>query len=229
MNTELKDDPIYELRLYSVASGRLRDMESRAQKDLCTLFPRHGVRPLGTWSVVAGPTAPLFVYLTPWRHMQQRTQSWAGFYGDPAWAEARTRTNAGGELVERYEILLLRAVTDWEPSPSGSGNSSAAPLVEMVIQSVAIGQTAAVRNEILQSTVPALRASGANVHGVFDVMSGRPLPSTVFFISWQNMEQRSQALEALDLKAIETRADGKVPLMERGDQYLMRPVPVDWA
>jgi hypothetical protein len=227
MNTELKDDPIYELRLYHTAPGRLRDMESRVKQDLCTLFPRHGVRPLGTWSVVAGPAAPLFVYLTPWRNMQQRTQSWAGFYADPAWAEARTRTNAGSELVERYEILFLRAVTDWAPSPASS-DSLDSPLVEMVIQSVAIGQTAAVRNEILQSTVPALRAAGATVHGVFDVMSGYPLPSAVFFISWLNMEQRARTLEMLDLKTVEARTAGRAPLLERADQYLMRPVPVDW-
>lgn len=228
MNTEPTDDPIYELRLYNVAPGRRRDMESRVQQDLSTLFPRHGVRPLGSWSAVAGPAAPLFVYLTPWRHMQQRTKSWAGFYADPAWAEVRARTNAGSELVERYEILLLRPVTAWEPSPSSS-NTASSPLVEMVIQSVAIGQTAAVRNEMLESTVPTLRASGATVHGVFDVMSGRPLPSAVFFISWRNMEQRAHALEMLDLKAVEARAAGKIALLEHSDQYLMQPVPVDWA
>jgi len=228
MAKELKDDPIYELRLYTVAPGRIRDLEARVQNDLCTIFPRHGVRPLGGWSVVAGPATPLYVYLTPFRNMQERNENWGGFYADPAWAECRARTNAGSELVERYEILFLRAIKEWEEAPASDTKSGPAPMVEMVIQSVANGQTVKVRDEILQGTVPALQAAGATVHGVFDVMSGRPLPCAVFFISWPDMEKRARALETLDMRTIEARAAGKI-LLERSDQYLMRSVPVAWA
>lgn len=229
MHNEPTDDPIYELRLYSVEPGRIRDMERRVQQELNTLFPRHGVRPLGAWSLVAGPAAPLFVYLTPWRHMQQRTNSWAGFYADPKWAEVRTRTNAGSELVERYDILFLRALIDWQEPVSGGHESAGAPLVEMVIQSVAVGRSAAVREEVMNLTVPALRAAGATVYGVFDVMSGRPLPCSVFFIGWQSSEQRTLTWDAIDRDAIEARSVGRASLLERADQYLMRPVKVDWA
>lgn len=227
MTTDPNDDPLFELRLYSVAPGRLPDMVQRAQQDLRHIFPRHGVRPLGTWSLLAGPAAPLFIYLTPWRHMQQRTRSWAGFYADPAWAEARTRTNAGSELVERYDILFLRAVTDWQTD--AAGDAQAPPrLVEMVIQQVAMGQTAAVREGLLQAVVPAYREAGATVHGVFDVMSGRPLPSVVLFVSWTDAQARMQSVRALDSRLAQCRSAAGECLLERADHYLMQPVPVAW-
>ncbi|MDX9698740.1 MAG: NIPSNAP family protein [Rhodocyclaceae bacterium] len=224
MSTQPTDDPILELRLYSVAPGRLQDMEDRVQKDLRTLFPRHGVRPHGGWSMVSGPASPLFVYLTPWRNMMERSKCWAGFYSDPGWAEARTRTNAGSELVESYEIMFLRAVCDWAPAPTAD-----CPIVEMVIQSVAIGQGPAVREEVLQTTLPTLEAAGATVFGAFDILSGRPLPSMVFFLGWRDMNQRAAALGRLDQRLSNTHVPGKAPLLGRAEQYLMRSVPVDWA
>lgn len=219
--SDLPDDPILELRLYSVEPGRTRDMERRVQQDLRTVFPRHGIRPLGGWSVMAGPGTPLFVYLTPFRHMHERSSKWASFYADPAWHEVRARTNAGSELVERYEILFLRAVRDW-PAPAPGG------LVEMVVQQVAMGQTAAVRKAILEDAVPSWQAAGASVCGVYDILSGRPLPSCVFFLAWPDAQARQRYWEARNDAPQPKSAAGR-PLLERAEQYLMREVPVDWA
>lgn len=227
MNTLLKDDPIYELRLYQVAPGRMRHMEARVQQDLSTIFPRHGIRPVGGWRVVAGPNAPLYIYLTPFRHMQQRTEAWAGFYADPAWAECRNRTNGGSELVQRYDILLLRAIAGWD-NEAAVADGEPAPLMEMVMQQVAVGQTMAVRAELLEGSLPVLREAGATVHGVFEVMSGGAMPAVVTFVGWRDLEQRELAMAALDQRQLALRDAGKQPLLERGDQHLMRSVPVRW-
>ena len=227
MTTVLKDDPIYELRLYKVAPGRISHMEERVQQDLCTTFPRHGIRPVGGWRVVAGPNAPLYIYLTPFRHMQERSDAWAGFYSDPAWAECRTRTNAGSELVQRYDILFVRAISGWTPEAAVAAGHPA-PLMEMVIQEVAVGQTVAVRAEVLEGSLPALRDAGASVHGVFEVMSGGAMPAIVMFLGWTSIEQRELAMAALDARQLSLRAAGRPALLERSDQYLMRTVPVEW-
>jgi hypothetical protein len=227
MNTILKEDPIYELRLYKVAPGRMRHMQARVQQDLCAIFPRHGIRPLDGWRVVAGPNAPLYIYLTPFRHMQERNDAWAGFYADPAWAECRTRTNDGSELVQRFDILMLRAVSAWTGTPAASGDA-AAPLMEMIMQEAAVGQTMAVRAELIEHTLPALRAAGASVDGVFEVISGGAMPAVVLFIGWRDLAQRDLAMTALDERQLALRDAGKPALLERGDQYLMRSVPVAW-
>lgn len=221
------DDPFLELRLYAVAPGRMDDMIQRVQVDLASLFPRHGVLPLAGWQQVAGPGAPLFIYLTPWRHMQERTRNWGGFYADPDWAEVRTRTNAGSELVQRYDILFLRAVVPWQDD---ARDRAPVPgmLDEMVIQDVAMGQTPMVREALLEGMVPAYHEAGAVVRGVFDVMSGRPLPSVVLFVRWPDAQTRIQAAAGLARRLAGWRAAAGAPLLERADHHLMHGVPVVW-
>lgn len=215
---DLGDDPFCELRVYHVAPGRAADMESRVQKNLCTLFPKHGIRPLAGWSTLVSPASPAFIYVTPWRNMNERSKSWAGFYSDPEWADVRVRTNAGGELVERYEIMFVRPMTAWDTGGEQRIFS------ELIIQTTAIGKTAAVLEELNESVLPTLKSNGAHIHGVFDMMSGRPLPAMVFLLGWDSLEQRSVAFATLDAQAAD-----KPSLFHRAEQHLMRPVPVDWV
>jgi NIPSNAP len=207
------EDPFCELRIYRVAAGRAVDMEARVQGDLCTLFPKHGIRPLAGWSSIVSPVSPAFIYLTPWANMNQRSASWAEFYADPQWAEVRARTNGTSELVESYEIMFLRAITPW------GGQAETCAFSELIIQTCAIGKTMAVTAELKEHTVPLLEAAGATVHGVFDMMSGRALPSLVFLVGWDSLDQRSAA----------GHAAGNPALLDRAEQHLMRHLPVDWA
>ncbi|WP_050460640.1 NIPSNAP family protein [Herbaspirillum autotrophicum] len=231
MNQPDSDDPFYELRFYRVASGRQRDMDARVRNDLRPLFGRHQVRPAAAWNVSFGSGAPLFVYLTPWHNMQQRTKSWAGFYADPGWAEARTRTNAGSELVESYDIWFLRAILDWNAGPSAVARTvSATPpaTAEMMVRSIAVGQSAAARSEIIDTVIPLLQQGGAIVHGVFDVMSGCSLPAIVLFVDWADMAQRTAVLARLDDRIVTAHTSNGAPLLGRADHYLMQDFDINW-
>lgn len=226
MTTDSQEDPIHELRLYRIEPGRMQDIVGRWQNDLKTLFPRHGIRPIGTWSAFAGAKAPLFVYLMRWRNMQQRTKAFADFVADPAWAEARNRTNAGTELVERYEILFLRAVQAWqEPSAEQAGET---PVFELILQEVAQGQGGAVRNAMIDSATSAWKEAGASVCGVFDIMSGYALPAAAFVVAWRSTEDRTRAHDALSVRLAAPRSPAGLPLLQRSEQFLMHSIPVDW-
>jgi NIPSNAP len=220
---DLGDDPFWELRIYRVAAGRSRDMEARVQNELRTLFPKHGIRPSAGWLTTVSPVSPAYVYVTPWRTMTDRSAAWAGFYADPEWAEIRTRTNAGSELVENYEIMFLRAVTPWSDAPVQQAFS------ELVIQSTAVGKGGAVIAELNQAVLPALKGEGAHIHCVLDLMSGRPLPGLVFLIGWDSLDQRAAALATLDERANTARKAGHAVLLGRAEQHLLRHVPVCWA
>lgn len=226
------DDPVWELRLYAIAPNRSTDMERRVQDDLRTVFPHHGIRPAGGWTVVAGPALPMFVYITPWRNMNERSRNWAGFYVDPAWAEVRNRTNGPSELVERYEIMFLRATQPWTPLQDAKAGGQ---LFEMLIQETAAGRGGPARSALLDMELPAYRRAGAEVVGSFDMLSGRPLPTIVTFLAWPDWSARQRGQQALaadpELQAsrrqqIET--DGRC-LLGRYESYLMDFVPVDWA
>lgn len=220
---DLADDPFCELRIYRVAAGRAHDMEARVTGDLCTLFPKNGIRPLASWSTLVSPVAPAFVYLTSWRNMNQRSASWAGFYRDPEWAEVRARTNAGSELVENYEIMFVRALSPW------TGGVAQAAFSELIIQNTAVGKGVAVAAELAEYTFPALSAEGARVHGAFDLLSGRLLPAVALFVGWDSLDQRSHALTKLDGRCNALRAVGSPVLLDRAEQHLLRPLEVDWA
>jgi hypothetical protein len=198
-------------------------MEARVQGDLRTLFARHGIRPLAGWFTMVSPVSPAFVYLTPWRNMNLRSASWAGFYGDPEWAEVRHRTNSGSELVESYEIMFLRTVTPWVDKVKNAAFS------ELIIQTTAIGKTGAVVAELRDYAIPALATAGARVHGTFDIMSGRSLPAIAVFVGWDSLEQRGGAMAKLDERLQAVRATGNDVLLERSEQHLLRAVEVDWG
>lgn len=216
-------DPVYELRIYRIAAGRARDMEARVQGDFRTLFPKHGIRPLACWSTMVSPVSPSFIYLTGWPGMELRNAGWAGFYGDPEWADVRARTNAGSELVESYEIVFLRALLPWNAEPGQVAFS------ELVIQNTAVGKGVAVAAELAEHTLPALSAAGARIHGAFDLLSGRLLPAVALFIGWDSLDQRDKALAKLDARCNALRAAGSSVLLDRAEQHLLRPLEVDWA
>ncbi|MEY4502542.1 MAG: hypothetical protein RIS52_2432 [Pseudomonadota bacterium] len=220
---DLTSDSFCELRVYRVAAGRAREMEARVQQDLRTLFPKHGIRPHAGWSTIVSPVSPAYVYLTPWRTMEDRSTSWAHFYSDPEWAEVRARTNAGAELVESYEVMFVRAVSPWVAKADGLA------FVELVIQATAIGKTAAVLAELDDHVLPTLKAAGAHVFGIFDMISGRALPAQVSIIGWESLEQRSAVNAQLQARANAIRGAGLASLFGRAEHHLMTDVPVDWA
>ncbi len=155
--------------------------------------------------------------------MNERSAAWAGFYSDPEWADVRTRTNAGSELVESYEIMFIRAITPW------IGEAERPAFSELIIQNCAIGKTLAVTTETKDQTIPILTTEGALVHGIFDMMSGRPLPTLASFIGWESLDQRTAALAKLDARTQTLRATGNPVLLDRAEQHLMKHVPVNWA
>jgi hypothetical protein len=181
----------YELRLYRVERGRMQDMQARWQQDLAKLFARHGVRPLGAWQAMTGPELPLFVYLMHWPDWQTREAAWGGFYADPEWAEARTRTNRGTELVEGYTLNFLRGILPW--------NTQATPdHVELWLSQIDIGQSAAAHHAITQSLPEQMEAVGGAVLGAMEFMTGSQLPQAALMLSWPQahgdptIEQRLQ-------------------------------------
>lgn len=222
-------DKIYELRFYSVEAGRDRDMRGRVQNDLKWLFPRHDVRPVGSWSALAAPALPLFVYITPFANFLERDHCWRGFYADPDWQEVRNRTNSGSELVEDFQIWFVRELIEWNHLETAPG-----ALDELVFFKTLVGKSGAAGQALRESELPALERAGASVHGAFDVVSGGTLPGAVAFLRWPDWETRRLGLAALAddptlaaRRAAERTEFGKT-LIGRTRSQLLDPVVVDW-
>ncbi|NKJ50712.1 hypothetical protein CIC12_29115 [Burkholderia sp. SG-MS1] len=173
---------IYELRLYSVAPGRMADVNDRFAQHLPPLFQRHGVNCVGRWTALAGPNAPRFVYMMAYRDYAHREETWASFYQDDEWWRIRAATNAGHEMVERHDLLFLKPNALWG-APTRPA-STVAGLHELVMQEIAPGQNS-VANAFLRDTyLPLLREAGAQVLGLFDMASGPAMQKMAYFFAW---------------------------------------------
>jgi hypothetical protein len=222
---------IYELRLYSVAPGRMADVHERFGTHLPALFRRHGVDCVGRWSALAGPDAPRFAYLMAYRDYAHREAVWSGFYQDADWWRIRAETNAGHEMVDRHDLFFLKPSAAWDAGQASASDEPVGGLHELVQQQVAPGKNAEAAAFLKETWLPRLREAGARVLGVFDMAAGAGMPKIVLLHAWPDaaawhagrraMEADATLREAL---ASQRRTAGTTFLL-RAEVNLLEPAP----
>ncbi|HYF20471.1 MAG TPA: NIPSNAP family protein [Ramlibacter sp.] len=109
---------IIELRTYYCAPGRLPALQDRFRNHTLGFFRKHGIKPLGFWTTVVGPTNQKLTYLLEWTDMAERERCWNAFQADPEWIARRAESEAEKIIVERIENEFL-APTSWFPASHG--------------------------------------------------------------------------------------------------------------
>ena len=89
---------IVEMRVYHCAPGRLPALNERFSKATLGFFEKHGIRPIGFWTTLVGPSNHALTYLLEWESLAEREQKWNAFQADPDWIAKR---------VERIESQFL--------------------------------------------------------------------------------------------------------------------------
>ena len=108
---------VYELRTYTAAEGRLPNLQARFRDHTMTIFNRHGIKSVGYWTPIEGPSAgTTLVYLLEHPSREEARRNWAEFGADPEWKKVRadSETNAGGPLTTKIDSVFL-APTDYSP------------------------------------------------------------------------------------------------------------------
>ena len=54
---------IYELRIYECYGGRLPNLNKRFSEHTCALFEKHGIKNVGYWTNLVGPSNNDLIYL----------------------------------------------------------------------------------------------------------------------------------------------------------------------
>lgn len=98
---------IHELRIYHCMPGRLPDLNQRFAGITLKIWEKHGIRQVGFWTVLIGPSNHALYYLLEWDSLADREQKWNAFSTDPDWIAARTGTEAQGAIVQRIENYML--------------------------------------------------------------------------------------------------------------------------
>ena len=98
---------VYELRIYHCIPGRLGALHRRFEDVTLKLWDRFGIRPVGFWTTVVGPSSQTLTYLIRWESLADREGKWNAFISDPDWIAARVSSEKDGAIVEKVENQLL--------------------------------------------------------------------------------------------------------------------------
>ncbi|MBA4220215.1 MAG: NIPSNAP family protein [Methylobacterium sp.] len=98
---------IYEMRVYRCLPGRLPALLDRFEKATLKLWDKHGIRPAGFFTTLIGASNQELTYFLAWESLAERETKWTAFATDPDWAEARTRSEADGEIIENIVSQIL--------------------------------------------------------------------------------------------------------------------------
>ncbi len=105
---------IYELRIYECYGGRLPALNKRFSEHTCKIFERHGIKNVGYWTNVVGPSSNELIYLVAFDDMGQREKAWASFANDPEWLQAKAASEEDGLIVKNVRNQIL-APTPYSP------------------------------------------------------------------------------------------------------------------
>ncbi len=105
---------LYELRIYTAVPGKLPNVNDRFRNHTLRIFEKHGIKSVGYWTYVIGPSNNQLVYLLEWKNMAEREQRWGAFGSDPEWLAVRQETEKDGPIVDRVENSFLKP-TDYSP------------------------------------------------------------------------------------------------------------------
>src|SRR3954468_492660 len=76
--------PVYELRTYTAAPGKLDDLNARFRNHTLKLFEKHGIVNFGYW-VPINNTNNQLIYLLGHPDREAAKSSWKAFGSDPEW------------------------------------------------------------------------------------------------------------------------------------------------
>ena len=98
---------IYELRTYHCAPGRLPALNDRFQSITLKFWEKYGIRQVGFWTTLIGPSNQTLTYMLQWESLAERETKWNAFAADPEWLVKRAETEAKAIIVERIENYIL--------------------------------------------------------------------------------------------------------------------------
>ena len=98
---------MYELRIYHCVPGKLPALNKRFETMTLKLFEKHGIRPVGFWTVLVGASNQDLYYLLEWKDMAEREQRFNAFTTDPEWIAKRAESEKDGPLLASIESSFL--------------------------------------------------------------------------------------------------------------------------
>ena len=107
--------PVYEMRVYYAAPGKLDALHARFRDHTTKLFEKHGLKNVGYFVPAGENPERKLVYFISAPSRKARDESFKNFIADPAWKTAAAESEKNGRLVDKIESHFLTA-TDYSPA-----------------------------------------------------------------------------------------------------------------
>ncbi|HEY1609222.1 MAG TPA: NIPSNAP family protein [Paraburkholderia sp.] len=98
---------IVEMRVYHCEPTRLPALLNRFETITLDFFAKYGIRQIGFWTTLVGPSNHALTYMLQWDSLADREEKWNAFQADPEWIAKRAATEADKPIVERIENHFL--------------------------------------------------------------------------------------------------------------------------
>ncbi len=103
------DIGLYELRIYTAAEGKMDALNTRFRDHTVSLFRKHGMTPIGFWTVqppAGKPVDDRLIYLMGYKDKASRDAAWKAFGSDPEWTKVYQASQANGSLTSKIENVF---------------------------------------------------------------------------------------------------------------------------
>ena len=99
---------IYELRIYYIKPGKMKDIHNRFSTLTLDLFKKHGMNTVDFWEDAEGEN--VIYYVLEHKDMKARNESFENFKKDPKWIEGKRISELNGPIVERLQSIFMNRV-----------------------------------------------------------------------------------------------------------------------
>ena len=109
---------MFELRTYTTAPDRLKNLHGRFRDHTCKIFEKNGMKNVAYWTPTdanKGKSNTLIYIISHFGTTDQAKKNWAGFGGDPDWQKARATSEVDGKILAKRPARLYLTATDFSP------------------------------------------------------------------------------------------------------------------
>jgi hypothetical protein len=100
--------PVFELRVYHAAEGKLEDLIKRFRDHTIGLFLKHDLKPVAFWVATDEPLSNnTLIYILEHPSRENAKANWAAFSADPDWTAVKAASEANGKLVDKIDSTYM--------------------------------------------------------------------------------------------------------------------------
>jgi hypothetical protein len=98
---------LYELRIYHMFPGKMKDINDRFANFTLRIFAKHGMRVTEFWEDT-DPDHNRLYYVMEFPDRESRDRSFEAFRNDSEWQKVKEETERDNPIVEKVESIFLK-------------------------------------------------------------------------------------------------------------------------